>query len=196
MSPIHDGIVGPVPEGRDPEPYDRLRRRVLWSLTNGLYVLGSCAGERRNLMTISLVTQVATAPKLVAASVESTAVTHGLISESGFFALSLLPRGERAAIRRFVKPVTEVDVDERGIGTMQGEAVVVAPSGAPVLGAAAAWLDCRVRHQVDLGSHTLFVGEVTDCGFGRPGEGGPDDEQSAPDGGLLRMEDTRMNYGG
>jgi hypothetical protein len=28
--PLSDGIVGPIPEGRDPDTYDRLRRRVLW----------------------------------------------------------------------------------------------------------------------------------------------------------------------
>ena len=33
-----------VPEGRDPEEYDRMRRRVLWSLPTGLFVVGSRAG--------------------------------------------------------------------------------------------------------------------------------------------------------
>jgi flavin reductase (DIM6/NTAB) family NADH-FMN oxidoreductase RutF len=61
-----------------------------------------------------------------------------------------------------------------------------------VLEAAAAWLDCSVRHHLALGSHGLFVGEVTDCGVGPPGS--PDD--AAVSGELLRMEDTRMNYGG
>lgn len=195
MSPLQHGIVGPIPEGRDAETYDRLRRRVLWSLTNGIYLLGSRAGGRRNLMTVSWVTQAATTPKLLAVGVESVAVTHGLVDEAGAFALTILPRGARAAIRHFVKPATEVSVDATsGAGTMQGEEVVAAPvSGAPVLAAAAGWLDCEVRHRLPLGSHTLFVGEVVDCGFGAPGRSDAPPEAAEE---LLRMEDTRMNYGG
>ena len=34
-------IVGPIPAGQDPEAYDKLRRRVLWTMPYGLYVLGS-----------------------------------------------------------------------------------------------------------------------------------------------------------
>ena len=33
--------VGPFPDGADPAEYDRLRRRVLWKLPMGLYVLGA-----------------------------------------------------------------------------------------------------------------------------------------------------------
>jgi len=32
-------VVGPVPDGRDPVAYDRLRRRVLWANTAELYKL-------------------------------------------------------------------------------------------------------------------------------------------------------------
>ena len=194
MSDTGDAVVGPVPEGRDPQSYDRMRRRLLWSLPTGLYVLGSRAGDRRNLMTTSWAMQVAMRPKLVGVAVEAEAVTHRLVAESGEFALSVLPRSARAVVRRFAKPADAVDVDDAtGAGTMQGEDVVSAPSGLPVLRVAAGWLDCVVRHQVALGSHSLFVGEVVDCGFGFPGD--PDAPEGPPDE-LLRMEDTRMSYGG
>ena len=58
-------------------------------------------------------------------------------------------------------------------------------SGAPILDMAVAYLDCEVRQAVPCGLHTLFVGEVVDAGF-----------QKAEDTPVLRMEDTRMNYGG
>ena len=44
--PTQQGIVGPIPSGHDPEEYDKLRRRVLWKMPSGLYILGSRAGER------------------------------------------------------------------------------------------------------------------------------------------------------
>jgi flavin reductase (DIM6/NTAB) family NADH-FMN oxidoreductase RutF len=187
-------VVGPIPEGREADEYDRLRRRVLWSLPVGLYVVGSRAGTRRNLMTVSWVTQVAQEPKLVGVGVERQARTHELIVEGGVFALSLLARHDRALVRHFVKPVEDVDIDEvTGSGTMNGAPVRSGSTGAPILQVAVAWLDCEIRHTLPLGSHTWFVGEVVDVGVAEPPETPADD---ASDSGVLRMEDTRMNYGG
>jgi hypothetical protein len=51
------GPIGPFPPyvhgDEAQEEYDKLRRRVLWSLPYGLYVVGSRAGARRNLMTLN-----------------------------------------------------------------------------------------------------------------------------------------------
>ncbi len=179
--PTQHGIVGPIPEGRDPEEYDKLRRRVLWTLPYGLYVLGARAGERRNGMTINLVTQVATDPKLLGVAVWKEAFTHELVREGGVFALSIVDREDRAIVRKFTKPV-EVDADAR---TLNGFPYRDGLTGAPILAQAVAYLDCRVTNPVDCGDHTFFIGEVVDAGFQKD-EGTP----------VLRMEDTRMNYGG
>jgi hypothetical protein len=48
--------VGPFPGGADPEEFDRLRRRVLWKMPSGLYLVGSRLGDRRNLMTLNWAT--------------------------------------------------------------------------------------------------------------------------------------------
>src|ERR1700685_1898079 len=88
-------LVGPIPNGADPETYDRLRRRILWSMPSGLYVLGTRTAQRRNLMTLNWATQVATDPKLLAVSVETGAVSHGLLRDGRVFSLSILPREQR-----------------------------------------------------------------------------------------------------
>ncbi|HVC15615.1 MAG TPA: flavin reductase family protein [Acidimicrobiales bacterium] len=166
---------------------DRLRRRVLWSMPSGIYVVGSGTGGSVNLMTANLAIQVSVEPKLVGVAVDASSMTHSLVVAHGVFSLSFLSRDDRAVVRRFVKPVRESDVVRTGgvAVSMAGEAVDVHETGAPVLARAVAWLDCEVRHRVGLGSHDLFVGEVV-------GVGGP--EGDVPP--LLRMEDTRMNYGG
>ena len=179
--PLSTGIVGPVPDGQEPEDYDRLRRRVLWTMPYGLYVVGSRAGDRRNGMTLNWATQVSFDPKLLAVSVEKEAFTHELLLEGGVFALNIVDREDRAIVRKFTKPV-EVDLEAR---TLNGFAFHDGLSGAPVLDQAAAFVDCVVRQQVDVGDHTVFLGEVVDAGFQKP-----------EDTGVLRMEDTRMNYGG
>jgi flavin reductase (DIM6/NTAB) family NADH-FMN oxidoreductase RutF len=173
-------IVGPIPEGQDPEAYDRLRRRVLWSMPTGLYVMGSRHEDRQNLMTLDWATQVATEPKLVAVSVDQAARTAELVAAGGVFALSLLDRSDRAIVRKFVKPV-----ERRDDGTLNGFPVWQAATGAPILERAVAWLDCEVRQGIDVGSHTVFLGEVVHAGA--------TGEEELP---VLRMEDTRMSYGG
>lgn len=218
--------LGIIPGGRDPDTYDRLRRRVLWSLPTGLYLLGSRSGEQRNMMTVSLACQVATEPKLVGVAVEAPSVSHRLVSEGGAFTLNVLERRDRAVIRKFVKPVAHCEVDETGAGTMQGVAVRASAGGLPVLQGAAAYLECQVRHVLRFASHSWFVGEVSDCAMatGAGGsEGGPEDSRTSRASGepgvslvadesgssgtpggsdrlrmpdVLRMEDTRMSYGG
>ena len=179
---VHGGLIGPFPDGRDHDEYDRVRRRVLWALPTGLYVLGSEAAGRRNLMTLSWAMQVAMDPKLLAVGVESAAVTHELVRTGGAFALSILARDDRALVRRFGKPL----VDDGEPGLLAGHEVTTAVTGSPILAVAAAWLDCRVVQTVDFASHSLFIGEVVDCA--------EDADRLA--GGVLRMEDTRMSYGG
>lgn len=185
-------LVGPFPDGvEDPDAYDRLRRRVLWSFPTGLFVVGSTGpldgAVRHNLMTANLVVQVATEPKLVAVAVESGALTARLVRAGGCFSVSVLAREDRAVVRRFVKPVTDTTVGDDGRPIeMAGQPVTVATTGAPILAGAMAWIDCRLHSADELGSHVLFLGEVVDVG-------GPSGEE---DRDVLRMEDTRMNYGG
>ena len=176
-----DKLVGPFPAGVEPDTYDRLRRRVLWFMPSGLYVLGSRAGGRRNLMTLNWASQVASEPKLLAVSIETGAVTHALVEEGRVFSLNIIDRKDRAVVRKFVKPLAD-DGDPSHLG---GFAVESLATGAPVLELAAAWLECEVRQEVRCGSHTLFLGEIVACG-----------QRSGEDFEVLRMEDTRMNYGG
>jgi flavin reductase (DIM6/NTAB) family NADH-FMN oxidoreductase RutF len=178
MSPL-----GPIPSGADPEHYDRLRRRTLWRLSTGLYLLGTRAGDRRNLMTCNWVTQVATQPKLVAVGVERGAFSHELLAEGRVFAIALLARDDRAVVRHFVKPAT----DDQVAHTLNEVPYLDTPiTGAPVPRTAIGWLDCTLNTSVDAISHTLFIGEVVDVGEV------PGGEKRA----MLRMEDTKMSYGG
>ena len=163
------------------EDADRVRRRVLWSLPSGIYVVGSRAGERRNAMTANWVMQLATDPKLLGVGIESGAVTLELIRAGGVFSVSVVAREDRALVRKFVKP-SEVDAEA---GTLNGIGFHGAVTGAPVLDGAVAWLDCRVDRLVEFGSHVLVAGVVEAAGFLR--------DEDTP---VLRMEDTRMSYGG
>lgn len=184
-APGGSGVIGPFPpdvETSDGQSeYDKMRRRVLWSMPYGLYVVGSRHGDQRNLMTLNWATQVSFVPKLIGIGVEKTAWTHELIESGGCYALCTIAREDRTIIRKFTKPAT-ADLEA---GTLNDFPFHDGRSGAPILDQAVAWIDCALRQAVDCGGHTFFIGEVIDCGFQQ-------DEETP----VLRMEDTRMSYGG
>ena len=181
-----DGPVGPYPGSVETEDqqmeYDKLRRRVLWKMPSGLYIVGSTDGaDRRNGMTANWVTQLSFDPKWIGVGIEQEAFTHELIEAGGVFSVCLIDQEDRAIVRKFTKPV-EVDLSAR---TLNGFAYVERTTGAPVLAQSVAFLDCEVRDRMVVGNHTFFAGEVVDCGFLK--------DEAAP---VLSMSDTRMNYGG
>lgn len=148
----------------------------------GLYVLGSTdRRDRRNGMTINFVTQLSSDPKWIGVGVEKAAFTHELIEAGRCFSLCMIDREDRAIVRKFTKPV-DVDLAEK---TLNGFAYVERVTGAPILAQSLAFLDCELHDTVTAGEHSFFVGEVVDVGFFKP--------EDTP---VLRMEDTRMSYGG
>ena len=157
---------------------DQLVNRLTWKIPNALALIGSRSGEERNGMTASWITQLSMEPVLIGIGVDNTAVTHRLISEGGSFTVNLWNAEDTRVFVKFSKPATYAD------GTLNGRAVKEATTGAPVFIEAIAWMDCEVRHAVDLGTHTLFVGELVD------GDIQVDEARSAS------MSDTRMKYGG
>jgi len=155
-----------------------LVNKVTWKIPNALALVGSKAGDERNAMTTSWVTQLATEPVLVGIGVDNEAVTHRLIAAGGSFTVNLWDATDTKVFVKFSKPA----VDEGS--TLNGRPVRAATTGAPVFDEALAWMDCVVRHTLDLGTHTLFVGEVVDAALR--------DEDARP----ASMSDTRMKYGG
>jgi flavin reductase (DIM6/NTAB) family NADH-FMN oxidoreductase RutF len=172
------------------------RRRLLWAMPAGLYVLGSTGGGDGpyNLMTHSLAVQAAVEPCVLAVAVEVAARTHELVEASGVATLSVLRRDQRALVRRFVKPVEDVTRDDEGrLVALSEVAVDLAPSGAPHLVDAAGCLDLRVVEVVRFTSHSLFCCEVAAVAVSDEVLEGTASARLAE---ILRMEDTKMSYGG
>lgn len=157
---------------------DELINRVTWKIPNALALVGSAAGDERNAMTTSWITQLSMEPVLVGIGVDNSAVTHRLISEGGCFSVNLWDADDTRVFVKFSKPATDTG------DALNDRPVRSATTGAPIFDEAIAWFDCEVRHQVDLGTHTLFVGELVDAAIN-------DDDKAA-----ASMADTRMHYGG
>lgn len=176
---------------------DALLRRVLWALPTGLYVLGSTQELTRgpwNMMTINLVTQVATEPRIVAFAVEVGSRTEGFLEATGVASLNVLDREQRALVRKFVKPVEDVELGADGRPVrMAGVPVAILDNGAPALDDAVAVLELDVVRRIGFDSHVTYFGRV---GAARARPELLEGSASARTVELLRMEDTKMNYGG
>jgi flavin reductase (DIM6/NTAB) family NADH-FMN oxidoreductase RutF len=157
---------------------DELLNRVTWKIPNALALVGSRAGEQRNAMTTSWITQLSMEPVLVGVGVDNTALTHRLITEGRSFSVNLWDAENTRPFVKFSKPATDEG------DALNGWPVRAASTGAPIFEDAIAWLDCEVRHEFDLGTHTLFVGEVVAAQI--------NDDEARP----ASMADTRMKYGG
>lgn len=177
----HGGAPG-RPEA-DPETFDRLRRRVLWSLPSGLYLMGTTGAAGPHVMSTSWFTQVATRPKLVAAGVEVDSLTAENLEASGHFLVSLLAVESRPLVRKFAKR-SQTREDEDGALRIEGIPFGLSELGDPYPLEAMALVEAAVRQRIPLGSHVLFIGEVTEVALLREGER------------ALAMGDTRLNYGG
>jgi flavin reductase (DIM6/NTAB) family NADH-FMN oxidoreductase RutF len=159
---------------------DELLNRVTWKIPNALALIGSRAGDEWNGMTASWITQLSMEPVLVGVGVDNSAVTHRLIVAGGSFTVNLWSAEDTRVFVKFSKPAAF----DAAAMTLNDRPVLAGTTGAPIFADAVAWLDCAVRSSHDLGTHTLFVGEVVDAGV-------TDDDSRA-----AAMSDTRMKYGG
>jgi flavin reductase (DIM6/NTAB) family NADH-FMN oxidoreductase RutF len=126
-------------------------------------VLVSCADpdnpENRNMITLAWAGTVNSEPPMVSISVRKERYSHSLIAASGEFVINLVDQKMCRAVD-FCGVRSGRDVDkaaETGLEYMRAETMDTAPavSGAPVS------LSCKVRQTLELGSHDMFIGEVT-----------------------------------
>ena len=158
---------------------DDARERALKLVPYGMYVIGSGHGDDVNGMTANWFTQVSFAPCLVAVAIKQRAHTRELIDRYGHFTVNIVEHGDLDLLRLFIKP-------QKRVGNKFGESVGFreASHGAPILEAALAWVECRVRVAHDHGGdHVLFVGEVIGAGVQREGRPYP-------------IQDTGWSYAG
>jgi flavin reductase (DIM6/NTAB) family NADH-FMN oxidoreductase RutF len=139
-------------------------RRVLGHFPTGVSVVttqradGSPCG-----LTVNAFASVSLEPSLVMVCVDQGSDSHDCIHSSGFYAVNVLEEGKGETLsRRFAS----YDVEDK----FKGLAYHEAETGAPVLEAALAWVDCRVAQALPVGDHTIFIGEVqaVDARDGRP----------------------------
>ena len=134
-------------------------KKALYSLSYGVFMLSTKAGEKVNGCITNTCMQVANSPTRVAISVINANYTCELIKQSKVFALSLLDQTcTFETIKHFGFQ------SGRDVNKFENMKVPTDTNGIPYLGwQACAVISCKVVDSQDLGSHTLFIAEVEDA---------------------------------
>ncbi len=131
---------------------------ALHKLGYGLYVVTSADGEKKNAMICNTVTQVASSPDRLAVSVNKSNFSHDMIKRSGVMNVNCLTEDAPFSVFQKYGFASGRDGDK-----LAGEQVFCTANGAPVLGKFInAFISLKVTDYSDMGSHGLFICEITD----------------------------------
>jgi len=133
-------------------------KKSLYSLSYGVFMIGSKAGDKKNGCITNTCIQVANNPTRVAISVINTNYTCDLIKEGGYFTVSMLDKTVSFETIKHFGMQSGRDVDK-----LDGLPLPEDENGVPYLNwSTCAMLSCKVLDSTDLGSHTMFIAEVLD----------------------------------
>ena len=132
---------------------------AFYKMTYGLYILSSSAQGKDAGCIVNTVTQVTAEPPKLAVAVNKQNTTAKIIQESGVFAaVPLTQKAGMDLIGVFGFRSSETEDKFAGFHFKRDEA------GVPyVTDCAAARFSAKVEQTVDLGTHLLFIGEVTEA---------------------------------
>lgn len=125
-------------------------------------VLVGCAdpsqSPRPNLITVAWAGVVCSKPPMLSISIRKERFSHGLISATGEFTVNLIGEPLCEAMDYCgVKSGRDVDkFAECGLTAIPAAGLTCAPA----VGEAPAYLSCKVKQALELGSHDLFLAEI------------------------------------
>ena len=134
-------------------------KKAMYKLSYGLFVLTAREGEQDNGCIINTAIQAASTPNQVSICVNKANYTHDMIMRTGEFTVSVI--SQKATFELFRRFGFQSGRDnDKFVGYSQyarGEnGLLYITEGTNV------YISVKVAQSVDLGSHTMFVGEVTD----------------------------------
>ena len=138
---------------------DQQTLTALFDLSYGLYIVSSHDGDKLNGQLTNTVFQVTAEPPRMAAAVNKQNLTHEYITKSGCFTISTLAQDA---------PMTFIGLfgfkSGRTVNKFEKVKYKLCGCGAPlVLDHTISAFEIKVSQAVDVGSHTLFIGDVV-CG--------------------------------
>ena len=127
---------------------------TFYPAAGGLITTGA---DRPNVMTCNRMASCSAEPPRLSVSIRPKRYSHGLIRNTGEFVLNL-PTPGQALLADYVGVVSGRGEDKFAIAGLR-----LAPAlrvKTPLLADCPVNIECAVEHELDLDSHTLFIGRV------------------------------------
>jgi len=145
-----------------------MNQKTFYKISYGLYVVSSKRGDKLNGQIANTVFQVTSEPPTIAVSINKQNLTHKFIEESRVFAVSIL---SKEAPMKFIghfgfKSGREID-------KFKNIDYKVGVSGAPIVTEnknTIGYLECKLINSLNVGTHTVFIGEIIDAEIINDGE--------------------------
>ena len=136
-----------------------MQKETMYHLTYGLFVLTAKQGEKDNGCIINTAIQAASEPNQISIAVNKANFTHDMVKETGEFTISIISQEASFELfKRFgfqtgreTEKFDGFSAKERG---KNGIFYITEGTNG--------YISVKVEKTVDLGSHTMFIGTVTD----------------------------------
>lgn len=133
-------------------------KKVMYQLSYGLFILTAKDGEQDNGCIVNTVMQVTTDPNRVVVAVNKKNYTHDMILKTGLFNVSILTTGSKFETYKHWGFQSGKDTDKmEAVQFKRSENGLVY-----ITEETNAFLSAKVVSATDLGTHTLFLADVTD----------------------------------
>lgn len=136
-----------------------MNKKAMYNLTYGLFILTAKDGDKDNGCIVNTVSQVTTDPNRIVVAVNKQNYTHDMIVKTGIFNVSVLTENSKFDTYKHWGFQSGADVDKVETITYKR-----AENGVIYLAEETnAFISAKVVSATDLGTHTLFLADVTDC---------------------------------
>jgi len=134
----------------------KIDRQAFMGMGYGMYIVSAAADGKMNGQIANTVFQVTSQPPKIAAAISKNNLTHEFIKKAGHFSVTVL---------RQDTPMIFIGTfgfrSGRVIDKFETTKFITGDTGAPIVtDNAAAYMEASLVDQVDIGTHTLFIGEV------------------------------------
>lgn len=130
---------------------------AIHKLTYGLFILTAKDGNKDNGCIINTVTQVTSEPSRISIAVNKSNYTHDIIAKTGEFNVSILTENSKFETYKHWGFQSGKDVDKlEAISFKRAENGITY-----ITNETNAYISAKVISSIDLGTHTLFIADVT-----------------------------------
>lgn len=137
--------------------------KSVYKISYGLYVLTASQGDKDNGCIINTLSQLTSSPMQISVTVNKANLTHDMIKATGVFNVSVIDTSADFSLFRHFGFQSGRNAQKFGTPDSYKFSPCYADNGVIyVKSGANAFLSGKVVNEIDLGTHTMFIAEMTD----------------------------------